>query len=278
MLAIAILALTLGITPIAFRRFHELWWTWTVIQDVQRGRSRASPEGYAMAGPRALEALREAVRSGAQKTRLHAMQELGRIGQDPTPAFRELARPAVPDLIDALTDEDEEIRIWAAISLGQLGSNAASAVEPLIVAASLSYDDHPQLVVSAIQALGEIGPAARPALPILVPMVDDPENRSHIMAIHAFWRIGPKGQAEASIVVPKLLERLSSSKNSRERAWIAEILADIGPAAESAIPALATAGADPDPAVAGAARNALRSVRARGASDETGAPAGSRTP
>jgi HEAT repeat protein len=262
MLAIAVCALTLGIAPVAFRSGYKLWWTWTVIQDVKRGQSRASPEGYAAAGPRALEALREAVRSGAKKTRLHAMLELGRIGQDTTPAFRELARTAVPDLISAFTDEDEEIRIWAAITLGQIGPDAANAVEPLITAALLPYDDHPQLVVCAIKALGEIGPAARPALPVLAPMVNNRDNRTHIMAVHAFWRIGPKGPAEASLVVPKLLDRLTASNDSRERAWIAEILSEMGPSAGDAIPALSTAADDPDTRVASAARKALKAMTA----------------
>jgi HEAT repeat protein len=263
MLAIAVCALTLGIAPVAFRSGYKLWWTWIVVQDIKSsGQSRASAEGYEMAGPRALEALREAVRSGPKKTRLHAMQELGRIGQDPTPAFRELARPAVPDLIAALTDDDEEIRIWAAITLGQTGPNGANAVEPLVAAALLSYDDHPQLVVCAIKALGEIGPAARPALPVLAPMVNERDNRTHIIAVHAFWRIGPKGPAEASLVVPRLLDRLTASKNSRERAWIAEILSEMGPSAREAIPALSTAADDPDTQVASAARKALKAVTA----------------
>jgi HEAT repeat protein len=198
------------------------------------------------------------------------MQELGRIGQDLTPAFRDLARPAVPDLIDALTDEDEAIRMWATIALGQIGPGAASAVEPLVALASLSYNDHAQLVVSAIKALGEVGPAATPALPILAPMVNDPQNPTQIFATQAFWRIGPKEQAEASIVVPKLLARFSSSKDSRERAWIAEILSEIGPAARKAIPAIATAAEDSDSQVADAARKALGSIAAPGEDVATG--------
>jgi hypothetical protein len=276
MLGIAVCALTLGIAPVAYRSGYKLWWTWVVVHDVQRGQSRASPEGYAMAGPRALEALREAVRSSAKKTRLHAMQELGRIGQDLTPAYRELARPAVPDLIEALKDDDDEIRTWATITLGQIGPDAASAVEPLITAALLPYDDHPQLVVCPIQALGEIGPAAQPALPVLASMVNDPENRNHIMAVQAVWRIGPRDRAEASIIVPKLIKRLSSRKDSRERAWIAGILAEIGPAAREAIPALATAARDSDSQVADAAGKALGAIGPPGADGTSGVQTRSR--
>jgi hypothetical protein len=94
------------------------------------------------------------------------------------------------------------------------------------------------------------------------------------MAIHAFWRIGPKGQAEASVVVPKLLARFSSSKDSRERAWIAAIFSGMGPAARDATPALSAAAEDGDAQVASAARNALRAIRltelSTGASTHTG--------
>jgi hypothetical protein len=84
---------------------------------------------------------------------------------------------------------------------------------------------------SAIQGLGKIGPAATPAFRVLVPMIKDLQHRTHIMAIQPFWRIGPKGEQEASIVVPKLIDRLLTSKHRRERAWVAEILSEIGPTA-----------------------------------------------
>jgi HEAT repeat protein len=270
MLAIAVCALTFGIAPVAFRSGYKLWWTWVVVQDVERGQFRFSPEGYATAGPRALQALREAVRSGAKKTRLDAMQTLGMIGQDLSPKYRKLAKPAVPDLIEALTDEDEEIRIWAAITLGHIGSNAASAVEPLI---GLVQDEaHPVVVPNAITALGEIGPPAIRALPVLAPMVNDPEHRNHVMAIQAFWRIGPKGLGEASLVIPKLIDRLQTTKSSHERAWVAGVLGGMGSAAREAIPALSMAAEDPEQQVSSAASNALRALAGTETNPESDVP------
>jgi HEAT repeat protein len=277
MAAVAIAALILGIAPIGFRFCYEYWWSWTVLRDVKRGQStRYSAEGFSRVGPRAVQALREALRSAPKKTRLDAMQSLGVIGHAPKAAVRDLARPAVADLIDALGDGDEEVRIWAAVTLGQIGPNAASAVGPLIE--SVQDEAHPVVIPSAIQALGEIGPVARRALLVLAPMVKDPGHRSHVMAVHACWRIGPKGRAEAALVVPKLIERLATSKSPRERAWVAEILAEMGPAAREAIPALSTAAGDPEQGVGFAASNALRALAGTGANSESGVPTDSRIP
>jgi HEAT repeat protein len=262
MVAVAVCAAIVWLAPMA----GKYWWTWTVIRDVKRGQSqRYSAEGFSRAGPLSVEALRDALESDKKTTRLDALRSLSVIGRDPSDAVRALATPAVPGLINALQDKDDDIRMEAAAALGQIGSNAAGAVEPLIVA---SRDgQHPlasagaiQVSASAIRALGEIGPSAKSALPALAKMVEDPRHRFHIFALHAFWRIGPKGPAEASVVVPKLIARLSTSKDPRERAWLAEILTEIGPAARDAIPALTTAAADSDPQLRVAARKALSFV------------------
>jgi HEAT repeat protein len=273
MVAVGICASILWVASITV----EYWWTWTVIRAVKRGQStRYSAEGFSRAGPRSVRALRDALSSDKKKTRLDALQSLGVIGRDPNVAVRDLARPAVPDLIDSLRDKDDDVRIWAAIALGQIGPNAVSAVEPLLT--SIRDEEHPVVSGSAIQALGEIGPVATPALPVLASMVEDPQHRTHIMAIHAFWRIGPKGRAETSIVVPKLIDRLLTSKDPRERAWVAEILSEIGPAAREAIPALSTAVADPEQEVHYAANNALRALTGAGEKPESRVSTTTRNP
>jgi HEAT repeat protein len=223
-----------------------------------------------------VQALREALRSDQKKTRLAAFQSLGAIGRYRNAATRDLVKPAVPDLIECLRDEDDENRTWAAITLGEIGPDAVAAVGALL--ASVRDEEHPVVIPSAIQALGQIGPVARPALPVLAPMVIDPEHRNHIMAIRAFWRIGPRGQAETSIVVPRLIARLSTSKHPRERAWVAEILSEIGPAAREAIPALSAAAQDPEQQVRYAASNALRALTGGSGDSQSGYAASPRNP
>jgi len=271
MVAVGICAAIFWMAPICL----EYWWMWTVLRDVKRGQSMSySAVGFAGAGPRLVQALREALGSNQKNTRVAALQSLGVIAQAPETALRDLAKPAVPDLIDALRDKDDDVRIWAAIALGRIGPSAVSAVEPLL--ATVRDEEHPVVIPSAIKALGEIGPDARPALPVLALMVKDPQDRNHVMAIRAFWRIGPKGRAEASVVVPKLIGRLSTSKDRRERAWVAEILSEMGPAARDAISALATAAEDPAQEDRYAVSNALKALTAGGANLESGVPTATR--
>ncbi len=259
MVLVGICAVILGIAPICFKTCHQYWWTWSVVGDVARGQSaRYSPEGFSRAGPRAIQALRAAVRSAPIKTRLAAIQSLGGIALDPTAATHDLAKPAIPDLIAVLGDKDDGVRVWATLVLGQFGPDAASGVEPLL--ALLRNEKNPQVITSAVQSLGEIGPVARSALPALFTIVQDRGHFAQVMAIQSYWRIGPKGQAEASIVVPELIDHLVRSKEPRTRVIVAEILREIGPAANEAIPALSQATGDLDPSVRRAAQNALRVI------------------
>src|SRR5207249_4425666 len=102
MVAVGICTMILGIAPICFKTCYEYWWMWTVLRDVKRGQStRYSAEGFSRVGPRSVQALRDALKSDQNKTRLAAVQSLGVIGQDAKAAVRDLAKPAVPDLVAA---------------------------------------------------------------------------------------------------------------------------------------------------------------------------------
>lgn len=265
MVAVGFCALLVWITPICF----EYAWMWTVLRDVEDGRSmRYSAEGFARIGPRSVQALRAAINSDQKTTRLAALRSLGVIACDEKAAVRNLVKPAIPDLIDALWDKDDDVRIWAAIALGQIGPDAVSAVEPLV--ALLRDEQHPQVISCAVRSLGEIGPGARPALPVLAAMVQNPGYSARVFATQAFWRVGLKGRAEASIVVPVLIDQLVTSKHTRMREWVTEILSEIGPAAQEAIPALSTAAGDPDQRVSVAARWALDVIKGSPSETEGG--------
>jgi HEAT repeat protein len=266
MVGVAVSALILRLIPICW----DLGWTWYLIRDVKRGgkTARQSANVLSHRSSGAVSALRDALRSDKSSSREAAAEALGMIGSK--------AKDAVPDLIDALRDKDDGVRMWAAIALGRIGPDAVSAVEPLL--ASVQDEEHPVVIVSAIKTLGEIGPVARPALPVLALLVNDPQHRNHVMAVCAFWRIGPKGRAEATIVVPKLIDRLSTSKHPRERAWVAEILSEIGLPAREAISALSTAAGDPEQEVRFAASNALRALTGASANPESDVPTATRNP
>src|SRR5579871_6720616 len=76
--------------------------------------------------------LARTVRSGTVADRRDAVMELGKVGPDQTGI-------AIPALIEALEDGDEEVRSWAAIGLGSLVRVAVAAgpgfdPDPLVAA------------------------------------------------------------------------------------------------------------------------------------------------
>jgi HEAT repeat protein len=260
MVVVFICALLVWIAP----RCLDFAWTWTVIRDVHRGQSmRYSAIGYARAGPRAMRALREALKSDQIKTRMAAAQSLGEIGQD--------AKAAVPDLLEtARHDQDPLVRVYATASIGQIGPGAKEAVEPLI--RLLQSEKDLQMAATIIQTFHELGPTASAALPVLATMAKDPTCNSRFMAAWAMCRIAPDARAEASIVVPQLIVQLTTAKNSNSRRFAADVLAEIGPAAKPAISALSAAEEDPDKDVRRAAAKALEAINREPADTEQGNP------
>jgi len=261
MVMVALCALILGLAPVC----RDYLFMWSVLSDVKNGIPRYSPEGYARLGPRATQALREALRSNKKPARLAAARSLGNIGRDSRPAISALAGPAIPDLIDAaLHDPDREVRMYAIVAIGQIGPVAGDGVGPFI--GLLEHEEDSQIVLVTLDALGLIGPRARPALPLLGAIIRNPNHYARSFAARAMCRIAPEGRAEASVLVPTLIDQCAKSNDSRSRAWAAEVLAAIGPAAGDAVPALQAAARDKDQDVRQAASQALEAIK--------GAPSG----
>jgi HEAT repeat protein len=109
----------------------------------------------------------------------------------PVPA----AEPVTEDvlvrrLIDGLKDTDPDVRQNLAVALAKIGS---AAVEPLTAA----LDD--SLAVrraGAAYALGQIGPAAKPALAKLLDALDDKDLDVRRQASYALSRLVPGGGAK----------------------------------------------------------------------------------
>jgi HEAT repeat protein len=214
------------------------------------------------AAPAYLESLR------IEGLRMLAAEKLERIG-----------RPAVPTLIDALKDEDPDIRETAARILGNLGPQADQAVPALT--AALKDPDRGVSVQAAI-ALGKIGPRAKAAVPALFEALQDP--RVHEASMKALERIGfdSKDAIPALIgalkyealrtyaadrllsigseAVPELIRALEGDYGPI-REYAAWILGKIGPNAKAAIPALTDALWDKDKRVRGTAQRALEEIQ-----------------
>jgi HEAT repeat protein len=174
-------------------------------------------------------------------SRARAIAVLGRIGKPAverllarSPKLRPLAcaralatigPPALPALIEALDDEGDLTRMQrAAEALGEMGPPARAAVPGLARAA-----DHPDMWIriAALDALGQIGPAARGAISIVRTRLYDPWVRVPISAAEALYRI----TGDASEPVAALRRTLRDVDESiRDTALLA--LGRIGPEPE----------------------------------------------
>jgi HEAT repeat protein len=257
-------------------------------------------EGASNAVPALVRAL-DGTNSAAVFTATHS---LGRLG----PA----ARDAVPALIKAL---DQPVAVLAAQALGSIGPEAGSAIPRLEqlgstlgghqrvrVAFALCRIDphHPSLSLvvtqaasrvdlveasAAIASLGQMGPAARPALPVLLTALADPALA--LPAVEAVHRIDPTNTEAVPLLlkylaaddlnaaswlarweppheagIAALAKVVQSEAGAVHRVWAMDVLYGLGPRARSAVPALERAARDPDPFVREAARCTLRRVNA----------------
>lgn len=135
--------------------------------------------------------LAEILEIPAHKDRFEAVRAAGELGPD--------AKPLLPHLIAALSDEDFGIRCNAA------------------------------------HALGEIGPPAAPAAPELVKLLDDENEWVRLNAAGALGRVGDM----SSEAVPALIAKLRGNSCSEIERWVVvDSLGNVGTAARDAVPAL----------------------------------------
>ncbi len=183
--------------------------------------------------------------------RLAAIKALGAIGPG--------AAPSIPDLTRALSDRESWIRCEAAVSLGKVGPAAAGSAPAMFDAmrrasgfqagliaggiAQLGPSVVPRLVEAtrerpgsvrreSLHALGLMGPEARGALGRIEELTHDPDVSTRLQAASVHWSIS--GRPDAASI---LIEALRDPKAS-VRGLSAYQLGLMGPAANSAVPAL----------------------------------------
>jgi vesicle coat complex subunit len=137
-------------------------------------------------------------------------------------------------LRELLYGDSEMARCYAANFLTRLGMNphVCTGIIGTLREALTSFS--PDVKQRAIDALGDIRPAAVPAL---IQILADPEADSYVKsnAAYALGNIGPAA-AEA---VPALIQILTDPDPNRYvKGCAAEVLGQIGPAAGEAVPAL----------------------------------------
>jgi len=158
------------------------------------------PSAIAVLGETAAPAvpeLEQLLFSTNELTSLLAIQSLAQIG-----------KPAVPALLSALTNKSYKVSTRVSLFIGDLGTNARSAVpfflsqlhhtnhfyreraavtlgsiqfEPETVVSALTavlWDPSPAVRWHAINSLGQFGPEASSAVPTLIPFLDQEEFKS----------------------------------------------------------------------------------------------------
>ncbi len=169
--------------------------------------------------------------------------------------FGTAARSAAPDLVTALRDPNRFVRWAAARTLGKI-----APVDPEQVVPGLAYllnDQDLDLRLQAANSLGLYGPEARAAVPALTRTVARGDGEIRRAAMLALAAIGPENSRAA---IPAITQQLTH-ENPQVRQTAAQVLGRFGPAARSAEPALMErAGQDSDVDVRKAASDALLDI------------------
>lgn len=131
--------------------------------------------------PALIQDLRDARR------RVAAAQALGRLGAG--------ARPAVPELLTALTEKDAELRTEALASLNRIGPPDEKDV-PLLVAV-LRDGDFAAGRRYALESLARLGAKAEPAVTALADALKDPSAEVRIKSAELLGIIGPAARQRA---------------------------------------------------------------------------------
>ncbi|PNG53100.1 putative oxidoreductase/HEAT repeat-containing protein [Variovorax sp. WDL1] len=195
-------------------------------------------------------------------------------------ALVRIGEPAVPALIAAMRDSDDNVRIRAAGALEGLGAKARSAVAALIVGLK---DPHRYVRSSCASALRKIGAGATSAIPALIEVLSDDDDRTAAEAADALAAMGPAAMPAIPALVRSLsggfvymsarralkglgaaaapeLARALGHPNVQVRQRAAWTLEDLGPQATAAVTALSATLKDSDAGVRRGAAKALAAI------------------
>jgi hypothetical protein len=172
-------------------------------------------------------------------------------------------KEALPALEQTLkSEQDSGICIAAASALAAIGPEAVPALTSALTDAV--YDKRWPI----LQALGELGSAAKQAVPVLMKVLQDQVLHDYLGvrrgAAESLGKIGP----EARAAIPALIEALKD-ENWTVRSAAAGALGEIGPDAWDVASALNDAQNDDNQWVREAAGQALAKVQGKGASAKT---------
>ena len=162
----------------------------------------------------------------------------------------DLATPAIPQLVKALSDANAYVR-WGAVRV--LGRMAPEGAEQAVPGLTLLVKDKNEYVrTTTLLVLARYGPGAKAAVPALRESAGDSDARFRVLAIRALEAAGPA----SAPAVPELVKALTAAE-AEVRLASACALAKLGPLAAPAAAALRQALNDPNAAVRLAASRTL---------------------
>ena len=172
---------------------------------------------------RAVVVLSQGLTDSESATRRHAARSAG------------LAGPAAAVLADKLAvllgDSDTRVRRSALQAIATLGPAAAKARE-----AVTALLDRPETAIDAADALGRMGPAARPSLKTLARLLSADAPAERWAAVRAMSQIGGDDAAPAVQFMIKQLPKANEADGYNMLIY----LSLLGPVAKEAIPAIRT--------------------------------------
>lgn len=216
-------------------------------------------------GEKTVPLLLEALRHPASEIRKVAISTLHRMGIEVVPKLTEglrdpglrnrvkevligMGKDVLPYVEDLLWTGEKDVRVAAMDVVVQVDVLVAL---PLLF--ELVQDEDPAIRKAAVWGLAQAGPAAAPALPVLMKMLDDPEMQ--IPVLNALGAIGP----QAHEAIPKV-RGLLGALNLRIRCEAASALAKMGANDEETIAALIGALRDTNSLVREEAKDALAAL------------------
>ena len=202
-------------------------------------------------GAAAVEPLGQAVLSDVDpEVRLDAVKALGALGK--------VAEPAVPTLAKAMQDRVNFVRRGAAAALGSVGAARPEALDALMHGL---VDPDPAVIDNAAHGLLALG---APSVGPLTRALSDPDVGLRQMAVLTlsagirFGKLRPIGAETVTALIDTLADANSDIRDEAARA-----LADLGPQAKNALPALRRmASDDPTDSVRLVARRAIDRIEA----------------
>ncbi|QJW94373.1 HEAT repeat domain-containing protein [Frigoriglobus tundricola] len=151
-------------------------------------------------------------------------------------------------------------RVEAARTLYKLGARASAAVPDLVaVLARLRGNEQEPLQEAIVEALGQIGAASKVALPTLAQSTHRTLDVDQAVKVATDLILNASDSQEIGVLGQQL-----SSRDASIRLRAAKALADLGPTARAALPALNAALADPDGDVRRTVIGALRRIDPNG--------------